>query len=462
MTGVIGPSRAGHEDRLPAPGSAEGPAGAPGRASFAGMRRHALLLPALWLALAGGCGRAAPPRGEEKGWARPLTNVRFEPTEARRARGEYLANGALQCVLCHSARDWTAPGAPPLRGREFAGALMRDDGNARLVAPNLTPDRATGAASWSDDMLARAIREGVGHDGRALHPLMWYGAFRGLADEDVASLVVYLRSLPPVRNALPRTRLSDERRDEIEAELRPLRTPVPMPDTSQATERGRYLVRAADCAGCHTSWYSARNPGLLAGGNLVERDTFASFSTNITGDATGIGGLDSAGFATVMRTGRWGTLSPVMPWAAFRALSDRDLEAIRVFLRALPTARHAISNGAQAESCAACGQRHGLGGLNRPEVPRGLALDERALEAYAGRYEAEGPGYWIEVRREGTRLLGVDDTGARADLVPVAADRFLAPGWLAPVRFERDPAGSVTALVSIEVDDVRFARVPAR
>jgi len=75
------------------------------------------------------------------------------------------------------------------------------------VAPNLTPDPETGSGNWSDDALARAIREGAGHDGRALFPMMPYENFRYLSDEDVASIVVFLRTLPPVRNPLPTTRL---------------------------------------------------------------------------------------------------------------------------------------------------------------------------------------------------------------------------------------------------------------
>lgn len=43
-------------------------------------------------------------------------------------------------------------------------------------------------------MLARAIREGIGHDGRALFPAMWYASFRELSDEDLASVIVYLRT----------------------------------------------------------------------------------------------------------------------------------------------------------------------------------------------------------------------------------------------------------------------------
>ena len=54
----------------------------------------------------------------------------------------------------------------------------------RVVAPNISPDPNTGAGNWTDDQLARAIREGVGYDGQALFPLMPYQRFRSLSDED--------------------------------------------------------------------------------------------------------------------------------------------------------------------------------------------------------------------------------------------------------------------------------------
>jgi hypothetical protein len=72
------------------------------------------------------------------------------------------------------------------------------------VAPNLTPDNETGIGRWTDDMLIRAIREGISHDGRVLHPQMWYRSFRRLPDEDVEAVVAYLRSLEPVMSSVMR------------------------------------------------------------------------------------------------------------------------------------------------------------------------------------------------------------------------------------------------------------------
>ena len=96
-------------------------------------------------------------------------------------------------------------GLKVVEGKAFAGRSFAPDGVPFLTAPNLTPDPETGIGTWTDDMLARAIREGISHDGRTLFPIMPYQKFRHLSDEDLASIVVYLRSLPPIRNPLPPT-----------------------------------------------------------------------------------------------------------------------------------------------------------------------------------------------------------------------------------------------------------------
>src|SRR5664279_3265264 len=134
---------------------------------------------------------------------RPLTNIKYERTAERIKRGEYLTNGLLQCFTCHSPRNWKEPGAPPVAGKiGSGGTILREDSTTLAIAPNITPDKETGAGNWTDDMLARAIREGVGHDGRALYWQMPSSTFRYLADEDLASVIVYLRSIPAVHNVV--------------------------------------------------------------------------------------------------------------------------------------------------------------------------------------------------------------------------------------------------------------------
>lgn len=101
--------------------------------------------------------------------ARPLTSRTFERTPQRLERGRYIATALSGCIYCHSPHDWAAAGDPILSGSEGAGEVLPYNGlPGRMVAPNLTPDPDTGAGKWTDDQLARSIREGIGHDGRAL------------------------------------------------------------------------------------------------------------------------------------------------------------------------------------------------------------------------------------------------------------------------------------------------------
>ena len=141
--------------------------------------------------------------------ARALTTRKFESTPPRLARGEYLVLHVTGCMDCHAEHDWTAHDAPVLPNTLGAGQDMNilKGFPGKVYAPNITPDAETGAGSWTDDQLARAIREGVGHDGRALFPFMPYQGFRAMSDEDLASIIVYLRSLPPVRKQRPPTEL---------------------------------------------------------------------------------------------------------------------------------------------------------------------------------------------------------------------------------------------------------------
>src|SRR6185312_15256074 len=143
--------------------------------------------------------------------ARPLTDRRFERTPERLARGEYLVKGPAACFDCHSQvdkeLDKLSPGEAPKFHDLGSGRVMFDDGKARLVIPNITPDVETGAGTWTDDQFARAIREGIGHDGRTLFPLMPYDDFRNLSDEDLASIIVYIRSLPPIRHEMAKSKI---------------------------------------------------------------------------------------------------------------------------------------------------------------------------------------------------------------------------------------------------------------
>ncbi|MGH9440834.1 MAG: c-type cytochrome, partial [Thermoanaerobaculia bacterium] len=353
--------------------------------------------------------------------------------------------------------DPSRPGAPPLEGKKGAGHVWYDEPAARLVAPNLTPDVETGAGSWTDDMFTRAIREGVGHDGRPLHPQMWYDAFVSISDEDVASIVVYLRSLPPVRNPLPKTRLKDGRAADIERGLRPLSGPVPAPDLSTPAARGRYLTQIANCQGCHTAWEAPSNPGRFGGGNLIEWTVggtpLSKFSRNLTSDPTGIPYYDDTLFVETIRTGRVRAreLSAIMPWAVFRNMSDEDLKAVRAYLNGLLPVRHLVDENEPAAVCPACGQRHGGGRINRPKESRAVSIDPKAIEGSDGRYSF-GDAPPIVLVRKGSKLYVRVDK--RDEEVFTEDNRlFFIRSSPSVIEFVRDRTGRVTSLIDRAFDD---------
>lgn len=125
--------------------------------------------------------------------------------------------------------------------------------------------------------------------------------------------------------------------------LAPLRVPTGLPrvvPTDPAlVERGAYLAKLGNCAGCHTA------PGgpPYAGGRAFTTDYGTVYSSNLTPDPQhGIGAWSLAEFAHAMRHGvsRNGIASPVFPYASFAKLPEGDIEALFAYLGQLaPLAR---------------------------------------------------------------------------------------------------------------------------
>jgi len=270
---------------------------------------------------------------------------------------------------CHSERDWTAHDAPVLPNTLGAGQEIELKGlPGKVYAPNITPDAETGAGNWSDDQLGRAIREGVGHDGRALFPLMPYLDFRSMSDEDLASVIVYLRSLPPVHKQRPPTELIFPVNYLIRNAPEPLDAPVPEPDVSTPEKRGKYLVTIAACADCHTPQERGQPlPGLdFAGGFIFDGLWGRVASANITPDASGISYYDQATFTHAIRLGFVGArkINQIMPWHAYRGMTDEDIAAMFAYLKTLKPVRHHVDNTEPPTFCKICRQTHGGGNQN--------------------------------------------------------------------------------------------------
>jgi Cytochrome C oxidase, cbb3-type, subunit III/Cytochrome c len=304
--------------------------------------------------------------------ARPLTNRTFEPTAARLARGRYLVTSAqTPCMLCHSPLDTSGGGLKVKDGMTLAGRNWEPDGAPFVTAPNLTSDPETGIATWTDDQLARAIREGIGHDGRTLFPIMPYQHYRHMSDEDLASIIVYLRTVPPVRNPLPPSKVPFPLSRLINGLPEPVTAEV-KPDLSTPEKRGAYITELAVCADCHTPADDQGNPvkGMdFAGGNTMRygNDFKPAAAANLTPSVNGIPYYTEDLFIETFRTGkvRARTLNPMMPTRYFRNFTDLDLKDVFAYLKTLTPVDHFIDNSLPPTKCAKCGLMHGGGERNK-------------------------------------------------------------------------------------------------
>jgi hypothetical protein len=269
----------------------------------------------------------------------------------------------MGCFDCHSEHDMSLPGEPPKEGARGGGRIFFPEGGdfpGRLVASNISSDLETGAGRWTDDMLARAIREGIGHDGRALFPLMPYMNYREMPDEDLASVIIYLRSIPPVKNDLPASEIKFPLSRLYLSAPQPITASVPPPDLLDRVKRGAFLARMASCANCHTLEDRGAPKKRLefAGGFVLGPPDHAIASVNITPDPSGISYYDEPLFLEAMRTGlvKARKLDAIMPWAYYRGMNDDDLKAMWAYLKTLPPVRHRVDKRRAADAVQALRQ----------------------------------------------------------------------------------------------------------
>lgn len=317
--------------------------------------------------------RSAKPLLPEKAAPSLLEMEPIPRTPERLARGKYLVEGLVQCPFCHSEMDYKHRPSQPLPDKKDGGFVFPPEESEipapyRVVAPNISSDRNYGAGKWRDADFVRALRQGIGHDGRTLFPLMPYTYFRHLSDEDLAAIIVYERSLAPVHIERPKTELPEDIKKTLQA-LPPAER-VPEPDKSNQVKYGEYLVTVGHCDLCHSPVDEQGNglPGLMfAGGTPMEGPWGTTVaSLNLTPDPSGISYFDEAMFIETIRSGRAKArlLSTAMPWSYFRNLSDDDLKAIYAYLRSVKPVQHRVDNTEPPTYCKVCRSKHGLGNRN--------------------------------------------------------------------------------------------------
>lgn len=290
---------------------------------------------------------------------RPAAAEKIEATPERIARGKYLANYVSGCVPCHSEHT-PAFSLPPKPGREGVAGLIWDTKMGfpgTLAAANITPDPETGLGSWSDGEILRAMREGVDRKGNALFPIMPYGHFRHMSDEDAKSIVVYLRTMEPRRYEKPAKSL-DVPMNFIEKFIpKPVEGPVPAPDPNDVVAYGKYLTTIAVCGECHTPKDDKGQPlpGMeFAGGFEMHAPGFRVVTANITPHPeTYMGRATKEEFIARFRAFSSFTAdtappaakgrNTIMPWIAYAGMTDQDLGAIYTYLKTLPPVANKVN-----------------------------------------------------------------------------------------------------------------------
>ena len=117
--------------------------------------------------------------------------------------GEYLIS-ISGCADCHSPGEGT-----PEKGKLFAGGKEHKLPGVKVRSANLTPDTATGIGAWTEEMFIlkfrnNSSRENLNREAGKYKTLMPWSFFGTMKDNDLKAIYTYLRTIPPVHNAVTR------------------------------------------------------------------------------------------------------------------------------------------------------------------------------------------------------------------------------------------------------------------
>jgi len=291
-------------------------------------------------------------------YIRPTTTETVEATPDRVARGTCLVNSVMFCGGCHTPRvDGSWLGGERADAYLSGGALFDDpDMGFRLTTPNITSDKETGIGAWTDDQIMRAIRDGIHRDqDRLLLPPMPFYMYNSLSDEDVRAVVAYLRSVPPMKNAVVRVaELPFMLKMAVKmgaVHHKPVRD-VKSPPATDHTAYGHYLARIGACADCHSMTRTGPDEeDNLVGGSTValgERAYGKVWARNLTPDPeTGLGKYSAEQIKQALRSGKRLDGKPMCPPMSMliphlSTWTDEDLDALIGFLKSVPAVKRKI------------------------------------------------------------------------------------------------------------------------
>jgi len=264
------------------------------------------------------------------------------------ARGKYVFGATGGCG-CH-----TEP-----KGILNAGGRKYDGPFGTVYSSNITPDPKAGIGSWTDAQIITAIRLGRRPNGERILPVHPFTSFNGMAEDDLAALVKFLRSVPPASKPTPAKKITIPMFESVflpawlmtfaSKETPPSAAPV------SGVARGEYLVRAVGhCGECHTPrsglTMAVDNARFLAG-NTKKTGPEGQATPNLTPDkGTGLDWNEEQ-IVTYLQTGNrpdgdvaGGLMGEMIQGTAagYKDLTKADLQAITRYLKSIPAVKNKI------------------------------------------------------------------------------------------------------------------------
>ena len=270
-----------------------------------------------------------------------------EITDTRVIEGARMAS--ILCLGCHGSSDGV-----------LGGAHMSDiEVFGEIYASNITQHTEFGITDYTDGELAYLMRTGIRKDGQYVPP--WMPKFPHLSDEDLFSIIAFLRSdhplVQPSENNPPDVNPSFLAKMLSRTAFKPLpypEGPVNAPPVSDRVAYGKYLTDSKfDCFACHSASFKkidVMNPenskGYFGGGNtLLDKDLNEIYSSNLTMDKeTGLGNWTEEDFIKTLRFGMRPDQTPLRyPMVPSHMITDEEASAIWTYLQSLPTIHNPIN-----------------------------------------------------------------------------------------------------------------------
>lgn len=240
--------------------------------------------------------------------------------DASLARGEYLANAF--CAECH--------------GQGLSGeVLIEEAGIATVYAPNITPSEA-GVGDFSDADYVRALRHGIGPDGKG-YMIMPAEILINWSEEDLSATIAYLKTIPPDDNSTPEKEVGIVGRvmltagvfgDLFAADYIDHEMPIPeRPEIGLNAEYGAYFTRAFACTLCHGDDMRGGPPppSIPEIGQVPPAVVAASWSTEEFLAAVTMGVKPDGVQLDPER----------MPWELYANFDEEELAAVHLYLQTL-------------------------------------------------------------------------------------------------------------------------------